>query len=135
MKRWIASATIVAALVIGGMLYLDDILEYSGIPCATTIKRVVASPNATKNAVIFERECGVTAPFNTQVSLAPGGQRFSPGRYPSFLSIEGQHTLAIRWTGEKALEIDLPATDQAFRSEMTVDDVTVAYRIAETARN
>jgi len=126
-RKWIAPIAVIAALVVGGAFFRDDILEYSRIACATTIKRMVPSSDATRTAVIFERECGATAPFNTQVSLVPKGESFSPGRYPSFLSIGGQHALAIRWTGERALEVDLPQNDRVFRNETTVDDVSVTY--------
>jgi len=126
-RKWIAPIAVIAALVVGGAFFRDDILEYSRIACATTIKRMVPSSDATRTAVIFERECGATAPFNTQVSLVPNGESFSPGRYPSFLSIGGQHALAIRWTGERALEVDLPQNDRVFRNETTVDDVSVTY--------
>jgi hypothetical protein len=134
-RKWIAPVAVIAALVVGGAFFRDDILEYSGIACATTIKRAVPSPDATRTAVIFERECGATTPFNTQVSLVPKGQSFSPRRYPSFLSIGGQHALAIRWVGERALEVDLPKTDRVFRNETTVDDVSVAYLSAGRGPN
>ena len=64
--------------------------------CGTTIRRVVSAPSGKATAVIFERDCGATTSFSTQISIVPDGAAFSPERYPAFFSVGGNHDILLR---------------------------------------
>ena len=53
--------------------------------CGTTIRHVIPAPGGKAPAVIFERDCGATTSFSTQISIVPSGAVFSAEKYPAFL--------------------------------------------------
>ncbi|CAO3430976.1 hypothetical protein [Azospirillum doebereinerae] len=78
--------------------------------------------------IVFERECGATAPFNTQASLALVGEAFSPRKNPAFLILNGKHTLNVTWATPSGVEIGLPVEAKSFKKEQSVGDVRVVYK-------
>ncbi len=122
----------VAALI--GALTLVAIALFWGAgdfttACETIVRRSVVGPDGKKAAVIFERECGATVGFNTQVSLAPVKEPFSDTTSPAFLVLSGRHDIVLRWLGEKSIEIEIPEEDDVIRSEPRVGGTIIAYRI------
>ena len=107
---------IIAAVVVGAIIVLRMILE-ALFPdmCGTTVHQTVAAPDGKLSAVVFDIDCGATTGFNTQVSIAPVGREFSPDRYPAFLKLDGRHDIAIKWIGERALEVSTPFGTRVYR--------------------
>jgi hypothetical protein len=56
------------ASIISLILYLSISL-YLDVPCGNTIQNTVYSPSHTKKAVVFERDCGATTQYSTQVAI------------------------------------------------------------------
>lgn len=96
--------------------------------CDLAVHNSIPSPNGKRSAVIYEMGCGATDSFNIQVSIAPADRPFSPKQNPSFLSLHGQHHLAVKWVGENAIEIGLPEGEKIYRNDPTVGDITIEYR-------
>lgn len=97
-------------------------------PCDTVVRRTVPSPSGKAALVVFERDCGATTPFNTQVSLLPAKKTFSPAAYPSFLSVRERQDLHVRWLDEASVEIVVPPDAQVYRQEPSVGGVAVTYK-------
>ena len=99
----------------------------SGFDCETVVHSSKPSPNGKYAVVIFERECGATVGFNTQASIAPAGDRFSPEKSPAFFAISGKQDVMAKWLGDGAVEITVIPGGKIFRSENSVGDVKVVY--------
>jgi hypothetical protein len=119
------------AAIVGGPLYLD--LGYPFMSafgeCATVIRGSTPSPDRSKVVVVFRRNCGATVPFNTQASMAPAGDAFSPDRSPAFFVVAGTPEVIVSWLGEAAVEIAMiPGADRIFKSKQSVAGVKVLYK-------
>ncbi|HEY0281498.1 MAG TPA: hypothetical protein VGC27_02615 [Rhizomicrobium sp.] len=73
MSRWIMLGVgIVAAVVLMGTYasYLPNPLNIIA-PCENTVVKSVVSPDGRHKAVLFQRNCGATTGFSSQVSIIP----------------------------------------------------------------
>jgi hypothetical protein len=122
---WIVIPVVV--LIAGGALYVRYVASIVG-ECETVVRSSIPSPDGSKSIVIFGKECGATVPFNTQASIAPAGDPFSPEKNPAFFAISGLHVVMAKWLGDDAVEIALiPGGSKVFRSERRVGDIKVVY--------
>jgi hypothetical protein len=96
--------------------------------CSVTPRRVLPSPTAEVNLVIFEVDCGATTSFNTQASIVPSGAKFSRERYPPFFVVKHRHELVAAWAGDREVEIVVPRDEQVYRQESIVSDIAVIYK-------
>jgi hypothetical protein len=103
--------------------------------CDTTVHSELPSPDSAMVLVVFDRDCGATTYFNTQVSLMPHNQNFTTRAYPSFLSIRGQHDLRPRWLSNSQVEITLPRGEEIYRRVSSTMGVAIKYNFtaAESA--
>ena len=103
-------------IAVGAILVLKLVAD-ALVPgmCATTVHKTVAAPDGELSAVVFDIDCGATTDFNTQVSIAPVEEDFSPDRHPAFLRLDGRHDIAIKWIGERALEVTTPFGTRVYR--------------------
>ncbi|MGL5165518.1 MAG: hypothetical protein ACRC9K_06500 [Afipia sp.] len=126
--RWIIRPIAVVvgsiATVVGAVgLYLSFVFD----PCEETVRSSTPSLDGKMLAVVFERECGATVPFNTQLSLAPTNHPFSSKKSPPFFVISGQHQLNIKWLGGKVIAVSVPIAVTIFKNEQSVGDIVVHY--------
>jgi hypothetical protein len=96
--------------------------------CDLIVHKSIPSPDARRLAVVYEMGCGVTAGFNTKVSIAPADRPFSNDKNPPFLQLDEKHDLAIKWVSDKLIEIELPNAKTIHRNDPNARDVTVKYR-------
>ncbi len=122
------TVTIAALFAVGA--YADSTFDWEeaiGL-CRVPVTSTTPDPKGKWSAVVFEVYCGPVPPFNTHVSLVPNGKEFSRKRNPDFLVLGGSHKLAVQWTGESSLDVNLPATAKVFKNETSVGPVTINYR-------
>jgi hypothetical protein len=132
-----AAVFLIGAFVVGvgTFVYLFFVKFENALKSELVVYSSTASPSGRLAAVIYEMEGGATAPFNTQVSIAPADRPFSPRKNPSFLSLHGQHDLAVRWVGERAIEVfGIPQDIAVYRKDPRVGDITVEYRYSSLER-
>jgi hypothetical protein len=123
--KWIVGSLALIAGIVAYLLFL----AVGGLnDCDVAVHKSIPAPDGKMSAVVFEKECGATVPFNTQVSVASADKPFSPQKNPAFLVLSGRHDLVINWSGEKRLEVTVPRGEQIFRNESRVEGVTVEYR-------
>jgi hypothetical protein len=113
----------VIAVVALGIAYF--VIDFGA--CKTVVRSSVPSPDGNKSIVIFEKECGATVGFNTQASIAPAGNSFSPDKNPAFFAISGEQSVMARWLENSAVEITVIPGGQVFRSEQSVGDIKIVY--------
>ncbi len=127
-KRIAISIVALGTAIAGGIMYQGNPLGVLG-ECKTVVHRSILSPNGKKSLVVFERTCGATTGFNTQMSIAPTSALFAPSKNPAFFVTSGLHDVTARWLDDGAVEIAvIPGGGNVFRSERSVGDTRIIYR-------
>ena len=137
MKRTLvlfASAPLVAALAI--FMAVQVARVFMGPDCLNTELERHPSPDGRFDAVIFERGCGATTGFSTQVSVLPrreppeeAGNLFiaTAGDRPVVLGRWGGPLVRVRWHGPDALVIERDPAARRHLEATSVGDVTAVY--------
>ena len=103
--------------------------------CSNQIRREIASPNGKMKAVVFQRDCGATVGFNTQVSVLPSGSNLPNDGGNAFVADGGQGTapsaplVAVSWTNETELLVTYDRQARVFHNEPSVGNIRVRYEI------
>jgi len=116
------SRTLLAALAVvplGGCRALD--------PCETEIRREVPSPDGALIAVVYERGCGATVGFNTQVGLRTVRAQLDLDD-GQVVALSGQHDLRPiwTWTTQSTLSIAIPEA-RVYRQLSKWNGIAIAY--------
>ena len=105
--------------------------------CANTVIAEYPSPSGKLKAVVFDRDCGATTDFSTQVSILPspsgleneGGNLFSADtdhrRAPSWKS--GGSEVRFRWVSDISAELQHHQFARVFRANASAKGVQVVY--------
>jgi hypothetical protein len=102
----IIPVVVIGAVIAGGALSIEYFMGSFGA-CKTIIHSSIPSPGGSKSIVVFEKECGATVGFNTQVSIAPAQGAFSAERSPPFYVVSGPQEVLARWLGGEAAEVNI----------------------------
>ena len=101
--------------------------------CGNKIVREKLSPDLNLKAVVFERDCGATTGFSTQVSILEASEDLTGGGN-AFVSDGGRGVVgwngpwvAVKWLGPGSLQIAYDATASVFEQDKTVDGVSISY--------
>jgi hypothetical protein len=96
-----------------------------GFGCDDEVTSTLSSPSHTISAFVFNRNCGATTGFNTQVSLVREGAALSGAG--NTLILDGTVPLKLRWVSGSRLEITGLGSAKVFKQEQSVAGVSVAY--------
>lgn len=94
-------------------------------PCANEISQTVLSPSGQFAAVVFNRNCGATTGFNTQVSIVTSGT--VPGEGGNVFIANGSIGLSLQWRGDAELRIAGMGRAAALKREAEASGVKVVY--------
>jgi hypothetical protein len=95
------------------------------------------SPNGKMKVVVFQRDCGATTGFSTQVSILPiaqslpkeSGNVFTSdtdhGKAPS--GPKGGPEVRIQWRGDKVVSVAHHKAARVFHERSKIRDITVTY--------
>jgi len=103
--------------------------------CSNQIRREIASPNGKMKAVVFQRDCGATVGFNTQVSVLPSGSKLPNDGGNVFVADGGQGNassgpfVAVSWTNDTELLVTYDRQARVFHNEPSVGNIRVRYEI------
>lgn len=96
--------------------------------CENTIYQELASPNISRRAVVFERNCGATTGFSTQLSVLSANEELMNDSGNTYI-VDGQPDFAnlkLRWLAEDHLLVG-NAVKTAHTVKTQVNSVTVTY--------
>jgi hypothetical protein len=93
--------------------------------CDDEVVSSTSSPSHALSAVVFNRNCGATTGFNTQVSLVRSGT--VPSGAGNTLILDGSIPLKFLWVSESKLQITGLGSAKVFKQEQTVAGVSIAY--------
>jgi hypothetical protein len=109
--------------------------------CGNEVLQDVPSPDGRRHAVTFERDCGATTDFSTQVSvltkarsIAGGGNVFvvDSDHGKAAAGPGGGPNVTVRWVDARTLEIRYDSRSRIFTQQVRHDDTDIKY-IADTA--
>ena len=101
--------------------------------CSNQIRREIHSPNGTMKAVVFQRDCGATVGFNTQVSVLPSSTKLPDDGGNVFVA-DGGHGdgtsgpfVSVSWTNDGELLVTNDKDARVFHNESSIGDIRVNY--------
>lgn len=106
--------------------------------CANTPVREVAAPDGRHKAVLFQRDCGATTGFSTQVSVLESGDTLTGSGNVFVADTDhgaaevapwGGPTAELTWLAADHLLISYAAKARLFTQEREQDGVRVSYRV------
>jgi len=131
MKRWvkrtiIGSLSTLAVVLVVAYVFLSAVL--SGM-CGNEIFAETASPDKNHKAILFQRGCGATTGFSTQISILNSsdvlknedGNILTADNHPDVNRFE------IEWINSNTLLISNTNAVHTFRKENMLGQITVKY--------
>lgn len=94
--------------------------------CGNEIDSTIESPRGGHVAVIFNRNCGATNGFNTQLSILVKGDEVPKEAGNAFIA-DGSMALRVRWVSESELVVSGLQGAKIFKQEKLANGVTVSY--------
>lgn len=105
--------------------------------CANTLISRVDAPDGLHSAVIFQRDCGATTGFSTQISVVKHGDEPSGGG--NIFRADDDHGAAaagewggpwaeIKWLAPDHLQLRYAAKSRLFEQEDEVSGVKISYQ-------
>jgi len=123
MRLYLWAGLVVIAACAGAVYFLTHF-----DPCDTSVEQIIPSPGGDRILVVFHRDCGATTDFNTQISVAPAGQKFSFDDDPPFFGVTGQYALDARWLSATRIHVAVPVSGKVFRKRALIGDIAIDYR-------
>jgi hypothetical protein len=133
--RLITSLTVSAAIAVGLMLLVGYSVTRG--MCGNRIAQEIPSPDGRWKAVIYERDCGATTDFSTQISIVKrqddvgdeNGNVFIADSDDGSVPVSGLGVLAVdvTWTPSGTLTVHYPQKARVFRKESHAAGVSVSY--------
>ena len=102
--------------------------------CGNKVLTDVASPDMHNHAVVFERDCGATTGFSTQVSILPAGRAISDGgnvlivdddRGRAATGLGRGPSVAVRWIDARTVELRYDRRVRVFKRDTVRDGIQV----------
>ena len=94
--------------------------------CENEISQTVISPSGNLKAVVFNRNCGATTGFNTQVSIISATGTL-PDAGGNTLILDGSVPLQVQWRSESTLHLAGLGSAEVFKQDHSVAGVSVSY--------
>ena len=116
---------------------------YASVPhlasgtCGNEVIATHPSPDGRFNVLVFERDCGATTDFSTQVTLLHEGQNLRNESGNLFI-VDTDHGRAapgprggpwvdVRWVGHDSLLIQFDSAARIFHQTPVIDGINVTY--------
>lgn len=109
--------------------------------CGNTVLSQHISPDGRLRVVVFERNCGATTGFSTQISMLKGSEPLENEAGNVFVG-DTDHGAApagpgggprvdVRWTSGRSLELKHHPLTRVFRAAQSVKGVSVKYVVVD----
>lgn len=104
-----------------------SVVSWGRPTCSDTVLSDDISPDGHWIATLFERDCGATTYYSTQLNLRPATKRFKPDKQPSAIVIRTEGCIQYWWEGQSNLVVQLPDDARVYRQEQWQDGITIRY--------
>jgi hypothetical protein len=123
--RTIGVIGVLVILAFGALLYTI------GSGCRNELGLEVLQPNGKWKAVSFQRDCGATTGFSTQISIIPANTKLKnkAGNVFTMDSNHGQASLRVdmEWVDTNTLQIAYPKRARVFSKKERFKNVAIQY--------
>ena len=127
--------SLVSLIGLGGCLFTADM-------CGNELLEAVYSPDRVFKAVVFERNCGATTGFTTQISILLAEQTSLPNQAGNIFISNGNRGKApvgpgggppvtVVWQGNRNLHITYDPRASTYLTETVYDRVNITYEQKE----
>ena len=107
--------------------------------CRNTLIRRADAPDREHSAVMFQRDCGATTSFSTQLSIVSPGERVDSGNTfradddhgAASLGDWGGSWAEMRWLGSDHLLVRYAARSRLFAKNEQVEGIHISYQSVE----
>jgi hypothetical protein len=110
-----------------------------GCECVDTVVREVRSPDEKLKVVVFERSCGPTTGFSTQISVLPNDQSLPSDSVGNVFAADdnnhavpvpnkGTMEVKVTWESNSSISIAYPSKAQVFAKNTNQAGVTIKYQ-------
>jgi len=96
--------------------------------CGNQIRYKEKSPSGKLRAVAFERDCGATTGFTTQISILPNNQEL-PNEPGNVFIADGDLRIRIEWEAEDKVVITYPRDAKVRLKRENQNRVSIRYDI------
>lgn len=130
-KKIISSFIIFLAIIIGGIgIASYAVYDFFDSMCANEVFETNKSPDSKYNIILFQRDCGATTGFSTQISIIPmnkkltnnGGNIFSTDGHPN------ENMIDINWLSPTKVVIsNIPPQKRIYKKEKVFDNIEIVY--------
>lgn len=105
-------------------------------PCGNEVRARAVSPGGDLEAVVFERSCGITTPFGTQISVQPAGDPPPDGQGNIFQLVQTDSAMSdppggpkvdVQWIGPRELHVRYDARADLTWAVARWGDLSVTY--------
>lgn len=107
------------------LLLVSLIAGCSDFGCGNEVAARTVSPTGKMDVVVYNRNCGATTGFNTQVSIVPAGQ--DPKGSGSVLVLDGTAPLRVNWASEAAVTLSGLGSARVFHKAEQFKGVAISY--------
>ena len=132
------SRQLIVGLALSGVLLISATAWLlSGSPCANELLSELPSPDGTLKAVVFQRDCGATTGFSTQVSIISGDQSLGSGAANLFVAdddhgkvpagVGGGPEVQVAWTSARSVRIARDREARVFLAKPAIAGISVEY--------
>jgi hypothetical protein len=118
--------TTAGAVVVVAALAAAVIWYAASSSCANSPIAEYLAPSGGIKAVVFERDCGATTGFSTQVSLLSIG-RSLPNESGNIFVADHAGGIRVSWRSDAQLRIEHHANARLFKAEPKYENVSVEY--------
>ena len=103
--------------------------------CGDTLGSQATSPDGQVVARVYERDCGATTNFTTQVNVQGSSVKFDATDGVIF-GANGNHNVSVTWTGPRTLLVSCPSClrRDVFLQVAVAANIDVKYTLAVDAR-
>lgn len=120
------------------LLFVGCLSVFGQFPdlCGNQILRTALSPDGRLKAVVFERDCGATTGFSTQVSVLAAGQKLPNEAGNLFVADNGgglAPTVAVTWTGRRQMLVRYDSFARVYLSNKRVTVRSGLFRTESVA--
>ena len=131
MKTWIKRTIIgtligVTTIVVAGYIVLDVVFSDM---CGNEINIELVSPDKKHKAMIYQRDCGATTGFSTQISIIKRNEKL-PNKNGNVLTSAGHpsdNNYKLKWLGAEKLLISNTHGNHIYFKENKIGIISISY--------
>jgi len=94
--------------------------------CENEVSKTVTSPSGELVVAVFNRGCGATSGFNTQISIIKADDKLENDGGNLFIA-DGTLPLEVRWNSEAEVIISGVGNSEIYKKENSLNGVAITY--------